>query len=233
MKKILLFLFALSFGAPSFAQDPNLYRTWHLYELAADLSPSEYVSNVQPSIHPYLTIHPDLSFEGYGACNNFMGQFTYTIISGEETLTPTFFDATLNSCNYQSHTNFESLFFGYVSATSNQYITLYYDANTSIGTLNLEFAPGFYAAYGTEALSVSDQNAVEFTVFPNPASEQLVITSENLQIETITIYEVSGKIVTQFKTVEGSVDVSSLSEGVYFIEINSEEGKHIKKFIKD
>lgn len=34
-------------------------------------------------------------------------------------------------------------------------------------------------------------------------------------------------------TVEGSIDVSSLSEGVYFIEINSEEGKHIKKFIKD
>lgn len=231
MKNILLFLFGLICSAHSFAQDPNLFRTWHLYELAADKGPSIYVSGIQPRINPYLIINSDLSFEGYGACNDFIGEFVYD--SSMETLTPVFFDATLNLCDYQTHDDFEIEFFGYVSAMTEQYMYLYVDPNTNEGELYLEFSPGFYARYGTEVLSISEQSLVQFNIHPNPVSDQLFISSENLQIEIINIYSMIGEKVLRVENNEKSIDVSVLSEGLYFIEVASPEGKSVQKFIKE
>lgn len=229
MKKILLFLFALSFGAPSFAQDPDLYRTWYLYVVRrTDLDEIVVVSEIDPPIHPWITISETLEFNGEGACNTFMGTYSYyptynNFVSSDLT-------SSTNNCNNQTHNDFENQYFDFMNEFLFEDITP--DSNGLILSLYNVF--GGQAFFRDYPLSVNDLDfKAEVILSPNPVSEQLVITSENLQIETITIYEVSGKIVKQFNTVEGSIDVSSLSEGVYFIEINSEEGKHIKKFIKD
>ena len=231
MKKLLLLSFSLFVAAQSYAQDPDLYQTWHLYELAADLEPSTYVSDVQPGIHPYLIINQDLSFEGYGACNNFIGGFVYDSV--ENALTPTFFDATLNLCDYQEHSDFEVQFFGYVSVNSAHYISLSIDPITNEGELYLTFGDGWYARYRTAKLSISEQNLVDFNIHPNPVSDQLFISSEKLQIEKISIYSMSGKEVLSIEKNEKSIDVSNLSEGLYFIEVTSPEGKSQQKFIKN
>ena len=230
MKNILLFLIGAFTSFQTYAQDPDLFRTWHLYELGVDLGPSLYVNTVHPSINPYLTINSDLSFEGYGACNNFMGEFTYD--ASMETLTTISFDATLSLCDYQEHNDFEISYFAYINPLSPQYIYLYVDPTTNEGELILEWAPGYFARYGTTQLSISENAAQQFKIYPNPASDVLYISSEGIRVENIKVYSISGIKVTEASVDANSIDVSGLSEGVYFLEIFSSEGKSVQKFIK-
>ena len=70
----------------------------------------------------------------------------------------------------------------------------------------------------------------EFNVdaFPNPASTQLTIeSSENIQIQ---IRSTSGKIVeTAMVSKFGTLDISKLPVGIYFVEILSQNGQHTSK----
>ena len=152
--------------------------------------------------------------------------------SVENTLTPTFFDATLNLCDYQEHDDFEIQFFGYVSIMSAHYISLSIDPISNEGELYLVFGTGWYARYRTDELSISEQEVAQIDVYPNPVSDQLFISSENLQIKNIRIYEISGKQVLNIERNETSIDVSQLTKGVYFIEVTSQEGKSVQKFVK-
>ena len=69
------------------------------------------------------------------------------------------------------------------------------------------------------------------TLYPNPATDQLFIKAENIQAQSITVYDVNGRIIYNlpFKPV---VDVHVLSSGIYFIEINSTQGVARKRFVK-
>ncbi|HMI08060.1 MAG TPA: T9SS type A sorting domain-containing protein [Flavobacterium sp.] len=77
------------------------------------------------------------------------------------------------------------------------------------------------------------EDGFDFTVTPNPATEVIAVNlSENVTITKITIYDVSGKYI---KTVSGqskTIVVGELKTGTYFIEILSDNGKAVKKFIK-
>ena len=72
----------------------------------------------------------------------------------------------------------------------------------------------------------------EFNVdaFPNPASTQLTIQSnENVQIQ---IKSTSGKIIeTYMISNSGTLDISTLPVGIYFVEIHGESGQHTSKKI--
>lgn len=231
MKKRLLLLVSILVSVHCFSQDPNLFRTWHLYELAIDMGPSTYVNTIQPAIHPFLTINSDLSFEGYEACNAFIGQYIYD--ATEETLMTTSFDATLALCNYTEHVIFENMFFSYLAPSSAQHITLTIDPVTDEGELILEFEAGSYARYGTSVLSITENGFQSIQIYPNPVADRLFISSENLQIETIAIINLQGRQVFSEKNETQSIDVSNLSEGLYFIEISSSEGKSVQKFVKN
>jgi hypothetical protein len=72
-----------------------------------------------------------------------------------------------------------------------------------------------------------------FNVYPNPATDKLTISSEQLEIgSTIKIYNNLGLIVKQLPTTN-QIDIADLANGVYFIEISSTEGKILKKFSKE
>lgn len=91
--------------------------------------------------------------------------------------------------------------------------------------------------YQTSNIAVSNQttglheismnNAVK--IYPNPASETIRIKT-NMDYSTIAVYQFSGEFV--FETTAEIIDVSSLSPGVYFILINSENGMLQQRFIK-
>ena len=53
-----------------------------------------------------------------------------------------------------------------------------------------------------------------------------------IDINEKTIYSLQGKVVFSENSISKIIDVSNLSEGLYFIEISSSEGKSIQKFIK-
>lgn len=62
------------------------------------------------------------------------------------------------------------------------------------------------------------------TVFPNPASTQLSISTKNeIPINEITIYNQLGQKVLHSSQISSSIDVSKLSQGMYIIEVVSDE----------
>ncbi len=89
------------------------------------------------------------------------------------------------------------------------------------------------AVFGSlDDLNTEDFVLNRFTIHPNPVSNELFISSESLQIEKIKIYSISGKEILSLETKEKIIDVSTLSEGIYFVEVTFQEGIGIQKFIK-
>lgn len=85
----------------------------------------------------------------------------------------------------------------------------------------------------TPYLSVNENNKSKAVIFPNPANNQITIKGEFDNNESITIYNMLGQKVMEKQIVsnEERVDVSRLSNGVYFIYFNI--AKATSKFIKE
>lgn len=83
------------------------------------------------------------------------------------------------------------------------------------------------------AASINDITFSNFiTLHPNPVNSNLYIDIKNTQISTIEIYNVLGKKV--LNTTKQTIDVSNFSKGIFFIKIQSTEGKTaIKKLLKN
>jgi len=75
----------------------------------------------------------------------------------------------------------------------------------------------------------SDQES--FIVFPNPCIDNLSIQkSDNLIIETVDIYNLYGVKVKSF-SYQPLLDISSLVEGFYFLDINQSSFSEMKPFV--
>ena len=71
-------------------------------------------------------------------------------------------------------------------------------------------------------------------VFPNPATNELFIDTELTFVnKDINIISISGKTINNYKLINNKVDVSMLSNGVYFIEIKVGNNRYYSKFIKE
>jgi hypothetical protein len=76
-------------------------------------------------------------------------------------------------------------------------------------------------------------------VFPNPAQDHVDIrVSGNLTVTAMEVYDVYGKVV---RTVVGAnndsplqtrINVSGLSDGLYFLRVTTEKGAVVKAFVK-
>ncbi|GAB4281786.1 MAG: hypothetical protein Kow0068_06300 [Marinilabiliales bacterium] len=65
--------------------------------------------------------------------------------------------------------------------------------------------------------------------YPNPAYDVIYLNVENADIR---ISDISGKSVIEKQNVSGQISVEQLSEGIYFIEINTNNKVEKRKFIK-
>lgn len=82
-------------------------------------------------------------------------------------------------------------------------------------------------------LSVDENAAINFSLYPNPTTGLLFIHSEEAVIEAITMYNLSGKRVSEKQVINKTIDVSSIPAGIYFMEITTENDRTIQKFIKN
>lgn len=84
---------------------------------------------------------------------------------------------------------------------------------------------------------IDDDFIEAISIYPNPAKNKLYIniSSENTQDNmNVTVFGMLGNVVqksTLKNSPENSVDISTLSDGVYFIEIKCEAKTYLKKFI--
>jgi hypothetical protein len=108
------------------------------------------------------------------------------------------------------------------------------EEGTHSGTVNL--VSGTYTATITlngtaETVGISENEGRSFSIYPNPASTILNVVADgydNLQIvnafgQTVYTTDITGHL---------KIDVSDLSNGVYFIRLNNAEGTTTQKFIK-
>jgi hypothetical protein len=88
---------------------------------------------------------------------------------------------------------------------------------------------------GNVTLSTSENDfSSSVVVYPNPVKSILTINnSSNNQVDSASIYDVTGRKVLFLDKIYSSIDVSELSSGNYILKIKSGELIAIKRFIKE
>ena len=84
----------------------------------------------------------------------------------------------------------------------------------------------------SSVLDTAEFKLDQFSVFPNPTNAVLNVKIDK-QISAINVVDISGRTTAVKVLSETSIDVSSLANGVYFIEISTMDGQFRKKFIKN
>ncbi len=97
-----------------------------------------------------------------------------------------------------------------------------------------ETLEGVYRFEGdcTPWMGVDDNLADLVKIFPNPATTRINIeVAANIEITDVALYDVLGKN-TGATRVNGTIDVSNLSRGVYILNVKSTQGTLTQKVIK-
>jgi len=83
-----------------------------------------------------------------------------------------------------------------------------------------------------QPLSVSDFDDIQLVIYPNPATHTINFKTKEGQNQ-VSIFNSLGQIVKQVTVLAGSMDVSDLQNGIYFLQLETLEGRAIQKFIKE
>jgi hypothetical protein len=85
---------------------------------------------------------------------------------------------------------------------------------------------------GDVVLGTDDNLASQVSIFPNPATTRINIdVPANIEILSVALYDIVGKN-TGAILVNGSMDVSNLSRGVYILNVKTDQGTLTQKVIK-
>ena len=128
--------------------------------------------------------------------------------------------------------------FNLTSTLANEWQTLEMDLSALEGLPNatnfvMLFEPGqlvvesYYIDNLTieSIIGVDEQATASFSVYPNPSNGVLNIVNEGAdKIASIEVLNLAGQLVYSTSKLTSTVDVSFLSEGVYFVKIQTESG---------
>ena len=84
-----------------------------------------------------------------------------------------------------------------------------------------------------DTLSIDDNDLnVEIKLYPNPASDNIYFEISNAKIQSISIYDINGRLIKTSDNI--SINISELSSGIYFAKVEGERMKTFKvlRFIK-
>ena len=85
-------------------------------------------------------------------------------------------------------------------------------------------------------LSLAENNEVQnsYTLYPNPAHDSFSIKNSNTETSQYTIRDTNGKILAIGKTQNNQeIDIRHFQKGLYFITVQTENGKKTYKIIKE
>jgi hypothetical protein len=83
----------------------------------------------------------------------------------------------------------------------------------------------------TTVSSTNTVNTLEFKVFPNPAKNHLFIGGLPPGDWEVRIFDVSGKLLSSENLNKSAISLESLSEGMYFVEVLSDQGSGIQRIV--
>lgn len=105
---------------------------------------------------------------------------------------------------------------------------------TGSGCVNAMLAMNEIENY-EDVTSINDNYSVNINIYPNPVNGRLYIETLT-QTQTIEIYDIYGRRqVSETMSHQGNltIDVSDLSNGIYFVKISTEEGDIVKRIVKN
>ncbi len=78
------------------------------------------------------------------------------------------------------------------------------------------------------------QNANEFAIYPNPGNGQFILRSDE-DLKSIEIYNLTGEKIYSMSNLkqqlQNEINISTLPDGIYFVQLQSENGVSIQKLI--
>ncbi|AFL80477.1 hypothetical protein Aeqsu_0976 [Aequorivita sublithincola DSM 14238] len=234
--KTLLYILIFNLSAISFAQDPQLFENgWYLQKLI--INGQDYFPPNNSEIQDVtLGILENPYYIRTLACSSIASEISvidnesfqvmgFAIIPGDCILPETI--------DFQQH-YFDDFFHLQVPHNFN-YLVEPGANNTKILTLTNE--DNYQAIYGNQPLATQDFKLNSISIFPNPVNSELFINSKNSVGNLILkIFNIEGKLLStqnlEFEK-QAAVNVSNLSSGIYFLNIEDENGNTtVKKFIK-
>lgn len=76
----------------------------------------------------------------------------------------------------------------------------------------------------------------EFQIYPNPVTDEFRVSGSEFRLgNSISISDLAGRILLQqnISEQENKIDVSNFTSGIYFVELKTESGNSILKFVKE
>lgn len=237
---IVLFIILNSFQAKAQSQD-LLDNTWYLEKVIID-DVDYFVPD--DTIIEYGEFYNNF-FETQSSCNFFTSEISFNPQNSNFSMIS--FGLTLEGCLDgegmidEEIAAFENIylidFINYPSSDfNNPFAYEITQESSTLKKLTITNTNGDQAVYYSETLSIQGQKRFGLVqLYPNPAVNQFSINSD-MSIEQVKIYNLAGQIVFRFEreTVNSPYDISSISTGVYIVEISSARGmKTVKKLIKN
>lgn len=236
MRRI-IFLSVFLILSLSHAQEPSeflLMGTWNLETLFIEGTSIEIPNNSE-LYNVTLDFNNEVPYLfTLNACQTLSGEITYP--SFETMLFPEPLEITNLKCTIAQNIEFQNLLFDFFQDFINQeftYFTFVIDPDPPHYYVVIYKPNGDYVEFNEVPnilLSVDEKNLSKFSLYPNPASTQITIKVEqNNILEKLSIYSSLGQLIKT--SVSTTIDTSTLSKGVYFVEIMTNKGKSSQKLI--
>jgi hypothetical protein len=127
--------------------------------------------------------------------------------------------------------NWNSLFEVQADYMTQNYNYMDEHPNPGINLYRLKLIEKNNSFFYSPVRQISRERNDPFVIYPNPASQQVIVTGDFSSLIKIKLFDISGKLKLYKEVLSGnnsiSIDLSSLLPGVYVLEI----GEVIKKLV--
>lgn len=113
----------------------------------------------------------------------------------------------------------------------------YTDENLQSGTYLYNVRPVYENCYGslssmeiTYNVNVEENNNIIAAIYPNPSNDRFIVKCENMT--EITVFNILGEIILNDIVSNDIYEINDLKEGMYFVNIKTNNANTVKKIIK-
>ncbi len=105
------------------------------------------------------------------------------------------------------------------------------DTTGNVMTVTVVDFDGCESAVQFTIIGLSEEDMERIKIYPNPASTEIHIdlTGSNNQIESLRIISIHGQVLKHYRKNDQIIDISTLREGVYILQIELVGGEEISK----
>lgn len=118
---------------------------------------------------------------------------------------------------------------------------LHFTDETAVGTFNHEYSvrpiynecTGYLSYINIEHISgenITENSSINATVYPNPSHNDFTVVCDKMT--RVTVYNIIGAIIIDAQTNTDKYIISDINSGVYFINIETNEGNVVRKVVK-